>query len=307
MKRTYQFFKLVIFVLLFSCNNRKTENIRPKWEKGDIRNVTAKVVNRLIIKNDTSLNTTGYFTYKIHVVDKNSDSYILKISDRSKPQITYNGGNDTVNNQFKALMHACDQVPMHGFSYNIKTSLNGEILEIANWETVRDTLISITKKFIDTYKITSEEKQYFKRFAERKYAKKESIRDFLLDQVSDIFALYNTIISKDSAITSEVHVPDPSTGQKIKAKQTCKLLSIKNNLYVIEVAIDLNDRILLSKKDHRSNYFSNNSSKNSDVKIDDKTYYWNSNTGWLDSLNSFLQIKSDSFYWLFKKDIVIKK
>jgi len=303
-----RFFTIILIVLLFSCNGRKDELIVPKWEMGDIRTITVKSYTFMKVKNDTILNITGDFSYKIHVISKTSDSYILEISDRSKPNMEFANGNDTITNQLKTIIHVCDQIPMDGFSYNVRTSKNGEIIGIDNWKQVRDTLISITMKFVNTYTMTSDEKQYMQKYTESKYSKKEDLSAFLLNQISDIFVLYNTKIPADSAITSDVQFPDPKTGMTVMTKQTCKLVSVNENLYVFEVVIDLNNDLFLSRDEKVNNFFNKDSVKNINMNIDNKSlYYWDSNTGWFDSLNIFFQIKSDSFYWTMKEDIHLNK
>lgn len=303
---------IVILFAFFSCkNNDKNGMIVPRWEKGDFRYVKTTMTSFSRVNQDTIFSISSGNLYKMTINDKTQDSYLLEIVNLSKPDFTFKTSVDSINiknnvNNFTSLMQS---FPKISIPYKVKISLEGEIVEIVEWENVLNTFMIRMIEIADSIGFKPEEHSYIKQYINSNYSVEENLRNTLFKEISDNFELYNIPIPKDSIVVKEIQAPNPQTGQIIYLKVKYRTISIKNGIYEIEMKIDFGDELFTNSQDYVDEYFNEEKKKNTiKPKLDNYSiFYWNSNTSWIDSSKFFVNYQTDTIQVNMKTKTVMYK
>lgn len=298
-----------ILIILISCDNsHEVRLIVPNWEKGDYRYIKTTTTLYSRVKQDTIFNMKSGNLYKLSVMDKSRDFYLVEFVKLTKPDFAYNMGIDSLRNNFKHLVGLLQSFPKISIPYKVKISMVGEIKEIVDWKNVLNRFTLKMFEIADSIGFKPEEHEFIKQYFNSSFKMGENLRNTLLKDLPDIFEVYNIPIPKDSAVTKHLQVQEPETGQKIDAKVEYRTLSIINGIYEIEMKTDIGDGFATSK-DYIEEFFNKkNKGKSSNSKMDNySVFYWNSNTSWIDSSKSFIDRHTDTFEIKMRTNTLIYK
>ncbi len=293
--------QLIIIILLavfYSCSNKNTELITPNWEEGDYRIVEKNISFIFCLKQDTAINIVSKRIYKIDVVLKTNNFYIIEIKNISNPHFSYENSSDSIKKtfnkvfiQYSNLINKISTPP-----YQVKVSRAGEIIGIINWENFLDNYTNMIFEIYDSnntrsYEETDLLKQNFKANSNNNF--ELELKEELLKDISDNLYIYNICLLKDSIIKKQSNIVNPLSKKPTTAFEEFRLISINNDTYEIKYNINFNN--IIPKKNIKDIY-------NKRYNIDDiiqninmhSNYYWNSYSTWIDSSNSFVGFKNDT-------------
>ena len=301
---------LILMILMtISCSNHKNDTVVPLWNKSDYRNVNLSISAIEIKAHDTILNMNVFKNYKITIVDILTDGFIIKVSVIPKLNINFQSNSDTIKNNYKKILGLIKKIPELNITYHVKISKFGEIKEILDWRDVADTIMHKIILMANKFRFTESEKEIVKKIVGSQFSMEVEVKKALLMNLIDLFEIYNSKLPLDSMYKVKIKYPNPGSDYPISAIETHRIKSKFKDTYEIEVMVDLDENSFDSQRDVFDKYFKKDTIKKRDKpKISiTKLYYWNSSSGWVDSMKLFTYSKTDTMEIKINELIRLKK
>ena len=285
--------------LLVNCSNSKKEIITaPGWQKGDLRHIKTNMMGFVKVKDDTLANLHDENTYSFKVVDVSKDFYTVELKNISKSETDYTFNIDTIedeHNKMITFLHSFKKIPV---SFKLKLSKSGSIIEIVDWELVLDKFITRFIKMADSLNLPKQDQEYVEQFYPTSFVSEAYLREALISELSEYLDFYNKKLPTDDSIATEKHdFYDPFTNRIIDAKLIYEISSIKNGIYTVKGRDEFDEDDLINHDDYLDNFFNDNEAKTKlSMRLERYlTFYWNSNTSWIDSTFIYSSQIRDTF------------
>lgn len=297
---------LIIFQVLIGACNSIPEKILPDWKEGDTKLIIYNYDGQ-ILKNDSIVDFNVNKKHNVRVVENQDNFYILEFTNKSKIDISFLSESDTIYNDDTKFFELLSRLPQFDVPFEVKFSKEGKPIEIIDWEIVIGDFIIRLLDIADSVDFNKYSNKYIETQARSAFEVEDRLKIALLQEISEVFEVYGSLIPKDSTMVEYNQVSNPENGKLVDVMNTTRLHNFEKNIVELSFSLDFDENQIINNDEDNIDDIFDTETKKSDIEMThDKKLYWDVKSTWPVKIDETESLKKgDTLVYIFNTKIEV--